>query len=441
MKRELFLTILLGIILFTVPITSMQMRLMGMQMYSPPMREYSAGWEVVSGIYGIKLTQADLPSDVKGKLWKSGDKFTEGTAGLGVWAGVDVDGQPYALCPDITIQVDQAPIHVDKGGDKTPDDRPIETITKRIGDRYYVYDLHLFQLGIDVHTVADVDGPYWAWGQSYWYHEIGSRFGEKLKDSDLPGLPWEGSIYVRFSIKPWIYHYELINETITVDGETYYLLYDENEPVIAAVMLVEVFEIDTYTYTDVEQLIEKGYKFKADYGIESYPSEKSDLNMYLPKDLSSYSGSENPAQLSPSEVKRLKTDIVFEIPLKMLVGAYVATNWYGAYKEIIPVDPGIHITVHVEVLTVHNFVLETSPTAEEVQTQQEIVNYTQAPQPFWAQIGNYFRENPSRLWVFGFGLLVFGALLITFFIPVPTKVRGILVALLIMTIGVAMFVI
>ncbi|OQX85676.1 MAG: hypothetical protein B6D63_01710 [Candidatus Latescibacteria bacterium 4484_7] len=383
MRRELLFVILLGIILFTVPIISMQIRLLGMQMYSYPMTEYAAGWEVVSGIYGIQVSSSGIPSEVRSKVWTAADAkdFTEGTIpGFGVWQGVDVDGQAYALCPDINIVVDQTPKHVDESGERIPDDQPVKTFEKRIGDHYYVYDLHLFQFGIDISTTADVDGPYWAFGQSFWYHEIGSRFGENLMYSNLPGLPWEGSVFISFSIRPWIYHYDLINKTITIDGETYHLLYDEDEPVIAAVMLVEVVKASPRTVTDTQQLELQGYDFKASYGVPNYPPEGTDLNMYLPDTLTEYSD-QDPNTLTPDQVARLKSSIVFSIPLKMIVGAYVATTWYGAYKAIEPVNVGIHITVRVEVLTVHNFVLHTSPTAEEVEQQMEYMNYTPAEQP------------------------------------------------------------
>ena len=429
LRRELMFTLILGLLLFTVPLATTQMRLMSLRTspyYSMALEEYS-GWEVWCRIAGIQLTGGEVPSEIKGKVWTSEDKFTEGFAGAGRWDQVDVDGYVYGLLPDISIQIDQTPLHVNWRGEKIPLDQPVETITRKIGNETFIYDLHLFRLRINVWTEADIYGPEWdALGQSYWKHEISSKgdFGEKLLDPVTGyGIPWEGIIWLEFFVKPKLYRSDLINDTF---------VYDPDNPIWAAILGVEVAEEPEIGQKTPEP---DKYVKKYAWAVESWPSKGSDLNMFIRIGEKSYSGAESWKILAPEDTKYLASRVYFTVGGKIRVGAYVVKKtWYGAYKEIEPIDPYISMEVEVAVLTVHHFWLLTSPNPDLAEIQQDIIEYSSvAANPASAFSG-------ARLWLFVAGAIVLGALLVSTFIPiVGVKIRLILTLILLIIIGIGAF--
>jgi|GEM_PF-4973069 len=431
MRKELMFPLLLGLLLFTIPLTSIQMRLMSLRTspyYSMALEEYS-GWEVSAGIAGIQITGGEAPSDVRNKVWTIEDKFTEGSAGSAKWSSVDVDGYIYGLLPDISIQIDRTPAHVNWRGEVIPLDTPVETLTRKIGNETFIYDLHLFRMHIIIYTEADIYGPEWdALGQSYWKHEISSKgdFGEKLLDPETGyGIPWEGRIWLVFSVVPKLYRSDLINETF---------VYDPDEPIWAAIMNIEVVSSPKIAQKTPEP---DKYVKKYTGGVEDFPSFGSDLNMFVNVGGDPYSVPKDWKTVSPSDVRVLASRVYFTVEATFRVGAYVLSKtWYGAYKEIEPIDYYLELDVQIEVLTVHHFWLLTSPNPKMAEAQQDVIEYSsKAANP---------REmfSGARLWLFVAGGIVLAALLVSTFIPIiGAKVRLILTLILLIIVGIGAFVV
>ncbi len=450
-----FLIALLAITMLLIPLTATATHTMAVYSYGETtgLEKYAGGWDVKAEVGGIyvdytvdeikqRLGVSSLPGEdqlgkVCRRLLTEDDEhlFSESAfpgGGVFEWQ-VDVDPYPLWLWPDLDITISNVR-HVNWRGEKIPLEQPAETLKVVSGDHVYYYDLHLFAIDLEIRSVADAElMEHWEervwealWYTDYhhyeWAHETAATIDCHTEDgAPCRGLPFKGSVFVRFYVKPSLYRIKVANETF---------LYDADAPVFVAVMTCWVAE-DPVAYSPTPEPEEEGWVQVATAYIRNYPNEGQALNMYVPGTLTTIKHREW-SKVSPDEAAALPSEVWIAVPAELQCGMYAMKSWTegpvefewwwvynkmaeNSYDNVMPVDVAVRLTIMVEVLTIHNFVLYVSPHAPELEIQEDYIDYAERPhQQFWEDFLESLRRPEVLVSIALLGIAIIILLLMAF---------------------------
>ena len=314
------------------------------------------GWEIYDQIAalkfgtGVKTGANDFPHPytVSGPMWK-----------------VDDDPEYWGV-PTIMVQTSEIR-HVDFSGHVIPDSTPAttpRTVTR--GNHTYVLDYHVYMFDVSLRTIADYRqvgaSPF---GPPIYDHETswGTVCSDPFGDSTHRGAQFDGGAYVKFVINPW-------RGTATVDAPENYTIADA----WSGVMNAEVFQKD-------------GGQVENQWGQKLNPVEEApmfsraglDNGAQVPmfKDDGTY-GTPSPrvdwGASSPDS--RIDSTAILYLPAQLEAGAYFTRHWLtGECIGITPCDVYAKYTVRVDVLTTHDFVLQTASNPGDLTPPKDFFSY------------------------------------------------------------------
>lgn len=319
------------------------------QVIAPP------GWEIYNQIAAIRHNDKILdssedftfPSEISGPYWK-----------------VDVDEPAYGV-PTIQVQLGDIR-HVDFTGREVPSDQPADMIIVERGNKTYYLDYHIYMMTVTMRTVADKDiyrpgnmfvTPLFE-HETSWPYEGDGGFGAVYNFENRIGKPFKGGCYVKFIISPWkgFTYRSPPNSSYVLDG------------CWAGVMNVYVMP-GGKKMGQVEN--QWGEMPDPDPGAPTYVKGALDEGNQVPmfKDDGSF-GTPAPRvnwdpNVTPDE--RIESTVVLYLPVEMEAGAKLHRDWDQVVRDIYPCDVYIMYTLRIDVLTVHEFALQSAHNPPEPQ--------------------------------------------------------------------------
>lgn len=248
----------------------------------------------------------------------------------------------YSGAPDLVIDAGMDPVHVDKYFNPSPKDVPaFAPIEKEKENSIFLYDVHLYRMDITLRT----DGDYRK------EEDPGSNSieSESSYSHDRAGDGGSHTFTVRFqlNIESWE---KFANEADSWAGVMSIFTY--TAPTVG---------VQPYDTRDLRSGLD--YDFKGDYTSVSHnpfpASQGSQLNMWL-EDFS-----QNPKRTVPTIApdSRIPSSVYFDLGCDFRAGALIGEDGWGNEEDIYILDPFVIFHVAFELLTVHEFYLESEPVA------------------------------------------------------------------------------
>jgi len=335
------------------------------------------GWEIYNQITamqtdaGVKTgpNEFQQPHDISGPYWK-----------------VDEDASNYGF-PTIMVQTSDLD-HVDFSGQEIPDTETAK-VTKTVvrNNHTYLLDYHIYMFDMTIRTIADriqVQGgsflttPVWE-HETSWGVQSEGTLGTTWTEGKV-GKQFVGGIYVKFVISPWR------GGTLVSTPENYTI-----NGAWAGVMNSYVFQKDggqvanqwgeSPTPSLEAPMFQRGgldngaqVPMFADDGQYGTPTPKADWD------------------LSATPDTRIASNVVLYLPTQLQAGAYLTRDWAGAVNGLTPIDVFIKYTVRVDVLTTHDFILQTAVNPPELETPTDFFSWVLG---FWDS-----PATQATIWIF-----------------------------------------
>ncbi len=354
------------------------------QTFSKQLAILPPGWEIYNQVGALRQndtirTEAEdfmNPRFLSGPVWK-----------------VDWDDPRYRVP---TIQVVLGDIsHVDAMGKPIPSTQIVENREVERGNHTYYLDYHIYHFSVSIRTLADK--AYNA-SDGLWWHETSAPSKAFLGAFGWTkiGKPFEGGAYVKFIVSPWI------GGTYRAAPNSSYVL----ERCWAGIMNAYVFEVSS-------QQVRNQWGDKPnpnhDYYVKGLLNRGGQVPMF--KDDGTF-GTSAPTvdwDLNVTPDIRIESTVVLFLPVDMMAGAYVKYNaWDGHMEEVYPCDVEAIYTIRVDVLTVHDFVLQTSYKPPMLKWAEDFFSWSLS---FWDGLWNFFGLlNPFRMFGDTAGMVAFIAL-------------------------------
>lgn len=305
---------------------------------------YTGGWEVRS--YGVQAKA--IGKDKDGRHWDSGWISTS----TGFWKH-DFDA-PNHGAPDLIIESGLDPVHVNQYFEPTEDNIPaFDPIVKKTTEREYLYDVHLYKQDITLRVAGDHKTD------EDWYHN--SIESESSYSNDAGGDYGSHDYYVRFEFA--------IDQWAKFAGEANSW---------AGIMSIYLWE-ETTTGLQEWSVTVPGGRSLQDLDKDLFGENTEvmhnvlgvgdKLNMYY-TDTENAASHQAPNMVSPDE--DIPQKVIFELWAQFRAGAVLGRDTVGNIEQIFVLNPYAIYHVAFEVMTVHEFYLESDPVAtitQEVPTQ------------------------------------------------------------------------
>jgi hypothetical protein len=355
------------------------------------------GWEIYNQVAALRH------NDV---IYTTEDQFTSPKELMGVYWKVDLDDPQYGV-PTIMVQVGDIH-HVDFSGRDIPNDQYAKTITVTRGNDTYYLDYHIYLYTVTIRTIADkvqyAGGgaffvPKFMHETSFPYEGWNGIFGGV--GSTYVGKKFAGGVYTKFVISPWR------GVTYRTAPENYVL-----KNCWAGVMNTYVLKKDMGQVAnqwgelpDPDPLAPMFVKGGLDEGNQ-VPMFEDDGTFGTPSPTVNWDPS-----LTPDV--RIASTVVHYLPVELLAGAKLHTDWTGVMDDMYPCDVYIQYTLRVDVLQVHDFTLET---AYKPPTPTPPTDFWSWAKSFWegvfSGISSWFTNPLNQLWLF-FVIIVAVILVVT----------------------------
>jgi len=339
MKKKIY-AIVLVLAIFIVILMPFVLQLRPMATVYPP------GWEIYNQIGAVRH------NDV---VYDSPDDFTSPRECMGVYWKVDVDDPNYGV-PTIQVQTSEIR-HVDFTGKDTPPEKPADTLVVTRGNHTYYLDYHIYLMTVTIRTVADKH-HYMDEGifrkvpvfehESSWEHEMWDSISGDLGHNQRVGKHFKGGVYVKFIISPW-------------QGYTY------RKAPNSSYVLDNCWAGVMNSY--VQSIQQGGIKnqYDEDFGpnwgervVKASLGQGHQVPMFL--DDGSFGRPAPTVNWDPNVTPdvRIESSVVMYLPVEMLAGTYVTTDFLGSCVDLTVCDVYIMYTIRVDVLTTHGFILQTA---------------------------------------------------------------------------------
>jgi hypothetical protein len=325
-----------------------------------PFAIVNPGWEIYNQVNAMQY-----PEGVKSG---AGEFTSPATISGSTWI-VDTDDPNYGV-PTIEVQTSDIR-HVDFSGKPVADTTPA-TVPKEFvrGNHSFVLDYHVYMFDMTIRTVADkAVTTFGGWYPSTrWMHETswpytGYAVGMNPDDDPLVGKQFVGGVYVKFVISPW-------KGTGVVETPENYSL----NTAWAGVM-------NSYIFTKEQGQVANQWgdlispSNEAPLFVRGGLDNGAQVPMFL--DDGTY-GSVAPVvdwDLTASPDSRIKSAVVLYLPVQLQAGAYLTRNWASTVTQLTPCDAYIKYTIRVDVLTTHDFVLQTAVNPPELNPPVDIISW------------------------------------------------------------------
>ncbi len=342
---------------------------------------YGGGWEV-----SVKATQARVDSG----QWVNTDPAQ--------WQ-YDFDAK-YSGAPDLIIDSGLDPVHVNQYFYPSPSNEPaFEPITKKLGDSEFVYDVHIYTMDITLRT----DGDY------LMTDTAGSNNFESEASYSHEALGDGGShLYnVRFSFD--------------IQGWDKFTDEDSSWSGIMSIFTYKAPTVGVQKYSVQNLVSGYDYDFAGGYTeVQHNPfpgTQGSKLNMFTDK----FQSVEHTSFSTLSPDTGIPSKVFFDLGVDFRAGALVGEDFWGNEETMYILDPYVIFHIGFELLTVHQYYLETSQ-----------ITITQAPAvdsgspgtresegPWYEQLGGWFDD------MFGFlgglkGFLIIALVVVVLIAVAPT---------------------
>jgi hypothetical protein len=316
---------------------------------------YTGGWEVRSYAARAKA----VGKDKNGLPWDSGWNPTS----TGFWKH-DFDAQ-YHGAPDLIVKSGLDPVHVNKYWEPVADSIPaFDPIVKKTTTREYIYDVHLYKQDITLQVAGDhkTDDDFAA----------NSIESESSYSHDRAGDYGSHDYYVQFEfvIDEWSRFAEEANSwagvmsiflwTATTTG------FQEWTITAPGARTLQDLEKDLYgEHTEV---------------IHNVLGQGDKLNMFY-TDTGSVASHQSPDAVSPDS--DIPQSVIFELWAQFRCGAVLGRDTVGNIEQIFVLNPYAVYHVAFEVMTVHEFYLESEPVATITQAPPQTIGVAPtAPKKF-----------------------------------------------------------
>jgi hypothetical protein len=251
--------------------------------------------------------------------------------------------------------------HVNFAGQVTPQNQPADTRSVTRGQKTYYLDYHIYMFDISVRTVADkkiVGQSTFTGGAPVFQHETSwSHFSDEgLGFTDRAwtgtgkvGAQFSGGAYLKFAISPW-------TGVAGVSGP-------ENSIVTGAWSGI----MNAYIFSKEQGQVANQWDQSVNPSDEALSFVKGGLDngaqvpMYV-DDGTFGTMSTNTVNWDTNVTPdtRIPSTNILYFPVQESAGAYLSKNWVGAVSDVIPCDVYVKYTVRVDVLTTHEFTLQTA---------------------------------------------------------------------------------
>lgn len=309
---------------------------------------------------------------------------------------------PYHGAPDLVIDAGQDPVHVNEYFSRAPEDEPIKTISKTTTTREYLYDVHLYTLDITLRTDGDA--------------KITDDFGANSIESECSyandregdGGAHRFTVQFVFEINQWERFKDELNSW-------------------AGVMTVYTYkmpDVGTQPYNTKNLVSGLSYDFRGDYTEvihNPFPgTQGSKLNMWTAA--GQVAPHLNPDGVAPDA--KIPVKIYFDLAVEFRAGALVGKDGVGNKENIYILDPFVIFHLAFEVMTIHEFYLESEP----IQITQKTPVPSGSPGteetggPFWDRISDWL----NAFWPFGGlqGLVIFVVIAVIIIAVAPTAISA-----------------
>ncbi len=356
------------------------------------------GWEIYNQIQAMKFDGVGLKS--------SASEFTSPNDVFGPMWRVDCD-DPAAQIPTVEVQTSDIR-HVDFAGNVIPLSQSAVTrppVTR--GGHTYTFDYHVYMFDVSIRTIADrqVIGKIGMSGYSIYSHETmyadnGQRewpFGPETV-AGKAGKPFGGGVYVKFAINPW--------RGPAYDPATY--VNATIEDAWSGIMNAYVVKKDMGQVANQWSQTSSVTQSNSDDGktVLLHPSNGADARVVggldegaqIPMfaDDGSY-GTQSQKTNWDTDVTpdtRIPSTNILYLPVQEEAGAYITRDFWGGVTQVTPIDVYIKYTVRVDVLTTHDFVLQTGEAVPTLAPPKDYYTYTESWwDQFWRNLGVLFSGN------------------------------------------------
>jgi hypothetical protein len=359
----------------------------------------SPGWEIYDQIGALEYRdtiydetwQFTTPRELKGVYWK-----------------VDLDQEYYGV-PTMMVEVGDIH-HVDFTGKDIPSDEYAKTITVTRGNDSYYLDYHIYLYTVTIRTIADYR-HYWTDGnipmfehETSWPYEGRGTLGNKVGNGHV-GREFSGGVYTKFVISPWRGGtYRTAPENYTLYNcwagvmNTYVLKKEQGQ---IANQWGELPDPDPAAPMFVKGGLDEGNQVPMLEDDGTFGTSAPTVNW-------------DPS-LSPDV--RINSTIVHYLPVEMEPGLKLHLLWHGGCDAIYPCDVYVQYTLRVDVLQVHDFVLETAYKPPTPKTPQDFFSWVAS---FWEGIFNgldAWLNNPFNMLLMGIFGIIIVIVLIAIFAP------------------------